>query len=91
MSIVVRFDPSSIDKEKYDESVRRLEESGNNEPDGRDYHVCFTVDGEIKVSEIWDSREKFEAYGETLMPVLADMGIEPGEPKVLEVHNVIKR
>jgi len=25
------------------------------------------------------------------MPLLADVGIEPGEPEVLEVHNIIKR
>jgi hypothetical protein len=25
------------------------------------------------------------------MPILAELGIEPGEPEVLEVHNIIKR
>jgi hypothetical protein len=27
----------------------------------------------------------------TLMPILADVGIEPGEPEVFEVHNIIRR
>ncbi|MGH2982191.1 MAG: hypothetical protein ACRDKV_09145 [Solirubrobacterales bacterium] len=91
MSILIRFEPDSVSKDQYDEAVRRLEESGDNQPDGRDLHVCFLVDGKIRVSEVWDSPEKFEAYGETLMPVLAEIGIEPGEPKELEVYNVIKR
>ena len=92
MSIVARFEPDSpISKERYDEGVRRLEEAGELPADGLDYHVCFEVDGELRVSEIWDSHEKFEAFGERLMPILAEVGIDPGEPKVFEVHNVIKR
>ena len=44
------------------------------------------------VSEIWDSREHFEAFGEKLMPLLAEAGIEfSAEPDVFEVHNMVKR
>jgi len=25
------------------------------------------------------------------MPILAEFGIDPGQPEVLEVHNIIKR
>jgi hypothetical protein len=35
-------------------------------PDGMDYHVCFGQDGDLRVSEIWDSQEKFEAFGARL-------------------------
>jgi hypothetical protein len=48
-------------------------------------------DGGIRVSEIWDSREQFEAFGEQLMPMLASAGIDPGEPEILEVHKIQKR
>ncbi|MBA2360998.1 MAG: hypothetical protein H0V79_08720 [Actinobacteria bacterium] len=55
-------------------------------------HVCFGSDGNLRVSEIWDSREQFEAYGELLMPILADAGIEfSAEPEVFEVHSIVKR
>jgi hypothetical protein len=92
MSILIRFEPqASVSTDQYDEVVRRLEEEGDFPPDGLDYHVCFLVDGGVRVSEIWDSREKFEAFGERLMPKLSDAGIDPGEPKELEIHNVIKR
>jgi hypothetical protein len=34
---------------------------------------------------------KFEAFGQRLMPILADVGIElAGGPEVLAVHNTIK-
>ena len=36
-------------------------------------------------------REQFNAFGERLMPLLAEVGIDPGEPELLEVHNIIKR
>lgn len=91
MSIVVRFEPSqSVSTEQYDEVVRRLEEGGDFPPQGLDYHVCFKVEGELRVSEIWDSHDAFEAFGERLRPMLSDAGIDPGEPKEFEVHNIIK-
>ena len=93
ISIVVRLTPTSMTAEKYDEAVRRHEEAGIDlPPDGMDYHVCFGSEGNLRVSEIWDSREQLEAYGERLMPILAASGIEfAGEPEIFEVHNLIKR
>jgi hypothetical protein len=32
-----------------------------------------------------------DAFGEGLKPVLADMGIDPGQPEVVPVHNIIDR
>jgi hypothetical protein len=91
MSVVVRFTPQSLTAQKYDESVRRLREAGAFPPDGLDYHVCFGSDGNLRVSEIWDSKEQLEAFGERLMPLLAEVGIDPGKPEVLEVHSIVKR
>jgi hypothetical protein len=93
MSIVVRFSPTNLTAEKYDESVRRVEEAGIwPNPDGMEYHVCFGSEGDLRVSEIWDSREQLEAFGERLMPILADVGIEfSGDPEIFEVHNIVKR
>ena len=91
MSIVVRFHPSNLTAEKYDESHPKVEEAGF-PPDGLDLHVCFGSGGNLTVSEVWDSREQFEAWGEKLMPVLTESGIEfSGEPEVFEVHNLVKR
>jgi hypothetical protein len=77
--------------EKYEEATQRLEDAGVFPPDGMDYHVCFGPDGGLRVSEIWDSREQFEAFGERLMPILAEVGIQPGEPEIYEVQNIAKR
>ena len=91
MSIVVRFNPQNVTTEKYDESLQRIKEAGAWPPDGLEYHVLFGSEGNLRVSEIWDSREQLQAFGERLMPILADIGIDAGEPEILEVHNIVKR
>ena len=92
MSIVVRFNPTNVTRETYDESLRQIKEAGEWPPDGMDYHVLFGSEGDLRVSEIWDSREQLQAFGERLMPILADVGIEfSGEPDIFEVHNVVRR
>ena len=64
-------------------------DGGDFPPDGIEYHCAFIVDGNLRVSEVWDSREQFDAFGERLMPLLAEQGIDPGEPEIVEVHNTI--
>ena len=91
MSILIRFAPASLTAEQYDEAVRRIQENGEWPPDGMEYHVCFGSDGNLRVSEIWDSQEQLDAFGERLMPVLSEVGIEPGQPEILQVHSTVRR
>ena len=93
MSIVVRYHPKNVTIAQYEEVLRRERDAGFTfPPDGRAYHVCFGTDGDLQVSEIWDSPEQFQAYGELLMPILVDVGVEfSGEPEVFEAHNIIQR
>jgi hypothetical protein len=91
VSLVIRFSPPSLTAEQYDNAVRRLTEEGVFPADGLDYEICFGKPGNLKVSQVWDSQEQLDAFGARLMPILAELGIEPGEPEVLEVHNIIKR
>jgi len=91
MSIVVRFSPSALTAKTYDETIRQLKNAGEWPPAGLDYHVSFGSDGNLKVSEIWNSREQFEAFGKRLMPILASVGIQfTNPPDIFEVHNIIK-
>jgi hypothetical protein len=91
MSFVIRFSPPSLTAAQYDDAVRRLNEEGVFPADGLDYEVCFGSGDKMKVSQIWDSKEQMDAFGARLGPILAELGIDPGEPQVLEVHNIIKR
>ena len=91
MSILVRCTPPALTAELYDETVRKLEENGDwPSPDGLEYHVCFGASDKLKVSEIWRSQEHFAAHGEKLMPVLAEVGVEAGEPQFIEVYATVR-
>ena len=88
MSMVVRFSPKSLTREKYDEVTRQLNEAGHWPPAGLEYHVAFGDDGDMRVSEIWSSNEQFEAFGRNLGPILEAAGIEQaGPPEMLEIYN----
>jgi hypothetical protein len=89
MSILVRYHPKNLTAEQYDNVVRQEEATATYPPDGRQYHVCFGTDGDLHVSEVWNSLEQLQAYGESLMPMLADAGVEfSAEPEIFEVHRI---
>jgi len=90
-SVLVRFTPASVTTEQYDETIRRLEKSGDWLPEGLELHVAFEAGGKFRVSEIWDSQAQFDAFGKRLMPILEDVGIDPGAPEMVEIHNIIRR
>ena len=62
---------------------------GAGAPQGRLYHVAFGDPNELRVSDIWDTRENFERFGQTLMPILQQMGVDPGAPDFIEAYNII--
>jgi hypothetical protein len=82
--------PSSFTPAEYDDTISRLEAAGAGAPAGRLYHVALETDGQIQVFDVWDSQESFEAFGATLLPIMAELGADPGRPHVSPVHNIIK-
>jgi hypothetical protein len=84
------FTPSSFTTAMYDQALTRLEAAGAGAPAGRLYHVAMESDGLIQVFDVWDSQESFEAFGETLLPIMAELGSDPGQPMVAPVHNIIQ-
>jgi hypothetical protein len=91
VSLISRFAPPSLTSEQYDSVVRRLTEEGISPADGLDYEICFGSPGNMQVSLVWDSQEHLDAFVPRLMPILAELGIDPGQPEMFEVHNIIKR
>jgi hypothetical protein len=91
MSVLIRFAPPALAAAQYDEVVSRLTADGVFPADGLDYEICFGSDDNLSVSQVWDSQQQLDAFGAKLMPVLAEFGIDPGKPEVIEVHNIIRR
>jgi len=76
--------------EQYDECMKRLEAAGVGAPAGRLYHACYGAGDRLRVFDVWDSPESFDRFGPTLMPILQDIGIDPGVPEIVEIHNVVR-
>ena len=90
MALGLYFSPSGFTPERYDEVIRRLEEAGAGAPAGRSHHFALETNGEIQVFDVWESQESFEAFGQTLLPIMGELGVDPGEPQVAPVRNIIE-
>ena len=90
MALIVHFTPRGMDDKKYAEVLRRLERAGAGAPAGRLYHACYGDKGALRVTDVYDTPQSFDAFGKTLVPILIELGIELGQPDVIEVHNIIR-
>jgi len=90
MALGFYFTPAGFTQEKYESAISHLEAAGAGAPAGRSYHVALESDGVIQVFDIWESQEAFEAFGSTLLPIMSGLGVDPGQPMVARVHNVIE-
>jgi hypothetical protein len=90
MALGMYFTPSSFTPARYDDTIKRLEAAGAGSPPGRLYHVAMEADGLIQVFDVWESEAAFQAFGKTLLPIMADLGADPGQPMPSPVHNIIK-
>jgi hypothetical protein len=90
MALALHFKPNGFSTATYDEAVSKIEEAGagfGNVP-GRMFHCAAEVDGQIEVFDVWESEEQFKKFGETLGPIMGSLGADPGQPRVMTVHNV---
>lgn len=89
MAITFYFAPTGFTPERYDETIKRLDAAGASAPPGRLYHLAFESDGLIQVVDVWESQESFDAFGATLVPIMTELGADPGQPQVAPVRNII--
>jgi len=90
MAIAIYFHPEAMSATQYDEIMTRLDAAGQGKPRGRTHHSTFGPDDHLMVYDIWDSQEDFDAFGQTLMPILAELGVDPGQPDVMPVHRIVQ-
>jgi hypothetical protein len=90
MALAFYFAPRTpMSARQYDECIKRLQKAGAGHPPGRVYHACFGSPENLAVFDVWTSQTAFEAFGQTLMPIMQQIGADPGQPSVMPVHNVI--
>jgi hypothetical protein len=93
--VVAVFEGPGFTQENYDESVRRITggksrvESPTDWPvEGLLAHIAGLGANGFRVVDVWESEEAFRAFGETLIPVLQEIGVE-GEPEVYPAHTFV--
>lgn len=89
MAIGVYFN-TKMTLEQYFDVHERLDAAGEGNNPHRLHHSCFGPDGELMVFDVWDSEEEFQKFGAALMPVLAEVGVDAGEPAVMPIHKIVQ-
>ena len=89
MAIGIYFSPAAMSAAQYDECIKLLRKAGAGNPPGRSYHASFGPKDKLMVFDVWTSQAAFDKFGKTLMPILAQIGLDPGPPSVMEMHKVI--
>jgi hypothetical protein len=90
MPTLIRYAPSSLTREQYDKVNEILRENG---PDGPPpsilLHVLFGEEPDLRVSEIWESEEAWQAaWDGGLQAALSTAGVDVAEPEKLAVHEI---
>jgi hypothetical protein len=94
MPIVAVFELPGLTQQNYEETVRRL--TGKNRMsspsdwpvEGLLVHVAGQGAKGFRVVDVWTSEDAFRRFGEKLIPVLRELGIE-GQPEVYPPHTVV--
>jgi hypothetical protein len=89
MPILIRYAPPGATTAQYDQVSEKVQATLDWPPDGLIAHVAFTADGQLRVSEVWESQEKLAAFQQGLMPLLQEAGInvEGDQPETFDVHH----
>src|SRR5437764_15172303 len=90
MSILIRYAPASVSREQYDKvNAILMENSPEGPPPALQLHVMFGEDGDLRVSEIWESEDAWQqAWDGGLKAALSTAGVELPEPDKFSVHEI---
>lgn len=88
MAIAVHFHPKEMTLDQFNEVHRLLTESGKDDPSAMIHHSCIGEDGDLMVYDIRESPEAFQAFAEVLMPIIAKVGFDVGEPAIMPIHKL---
>lgn len=89
MAVAVYFHPASLNEQQYRNVVDQLTSAGSWPPAGLVHHSCFGEGDNLMVYEIWETQEALDAFVQELMPVLQLQELDPGQPQVMPLVNLV--
>ena len=94
MPVVLVHQGAGLTKESYEEAVRKITGGGSlTSPadwpaEGLLVHAAGNAPGGFRVVDVWESEEAAGRFGETLGPVLQELGIE-AQPEMYPAHTFV--
>jgi hypothetical protein len=95
MAVVVVHQTPSLTQERYEEAVgkltggkSRLESPADWPAEGLLVHAAGQSESGFRVVDVWESEEAFGRFGESLEPILQEIGVE-GAPEVYPAHTFV--
>ena len=89
MAVAIYFHPPTLNEQQYRTVVDQLANEGTWPPAGLVHHSCFGEGEGLMVYEVWETQDALDAFGQKLMPVLQQQNLDPGQPQVMPVVNVL--
>ncbi|MET9908039.1 hypothetical protein ABZZ74_14625 [Streptomyces sp. NPDC006476] len=96
MAIVAVFDVPGMTREQYEGSAEKVagrpgpvKSPGDWPVAGLISHTAAPTDDGWLVVDVWESEEAFREFGETILPILRDLGVPDVQPKVYPAHTVV--
>jgi hypothetical protein len=93
VAVVAVFE--GLTQEQYEETVRRItggksrmESPGDWPVEGLLAHIPGQGTNGFRVVDVWESEDAFRRFGETLIPILQEIGVE-GEPEIYPAHTFV--
>jgi quinol monooxygenase YgiN len=75
-----------MSRAEYDRVIKDLEDSGCGEPEGRTFHAAYG-DDQVRMFEVWNSEEQFDAHRDRLFTTLQGAGLDAGTVEVHPLHS----
>lgn len=88
MAFVIRVNPTpAMSAEAYEQAGIRLEQAGAGDPTGLIYHVCYGDRDDLRVFDVWETREDLDRFAATVGPILQELGLSAGVPEIAQLHD----
>ena len=84
--VMVQFSFPGVTSKQYDQVWDELRKAGQDHPNGLIHHVGAQQGSNWIVVEVWETKDYFNKFGETLMPILKKVGIPQIQPVITEVY-----
>ena len=94
MPIVAVFEGPALTQKVYEQSVRKvtggksLETPGDWPVEGLLVHAAGQGKNSFRVVDVWESEAAFQRFGETIVPILKELGVDI-EPDVYPTHTFV--